>query len=210
MKTKLGKINNYTGPSMNPTFKSGDGLIVEPYKGKKILCGDVITFRLKDREHNIVHRVIRVDRHCVRTMGDNNNTVDPWVLTPADITGRVVSVKRKHRELPVDGGLRGRIYGFLIRRYNMSVKKALGILHPLYRFISNTGIFRELLPVSYTRIFSFERPNGTELQLVMGKWLIARLLPGTENWQIRAPFGMFIDETNLNPEVICRQRKVNR
>src|SRR5208283_2248782 len=138
VKTRLEKINNYTGPSMNPTFKAGDGFIVAPYKDKKILCGDVITFRPKDREHNVVHRVIKVDRHGVRTMGDNSNNVDPWILTPADIIGRVVSIKRKHREFPVSVGLRGRIYGFLIRRYNMLIKKVSRVLHPLYHFFSNT------------------------------------------------------------------------
>lgn len=65
MKTKLEELNNYTGPSMNPTFKAGDGLVVVPYKDKKIRPGDVITFKSKDRSHNVVHRVIRVGRHGV-------------------------------------------------------------------------------------------------------------------------------------------------
>lgn len=197
MKTELEELNNYTGPSMNPTFKAGDGLVVAPYKDKKIRPGDVITFRPKDRSHNVVHRVIRVDRHGVHTRGDNNNKVDPWILTPDDIIGRVVSVKRKYREFPVSGGFRGRVYGFFILRCTMLIRKAPGILHSIYHFVSNTGLFRKLLPLSNTQILSFKRPNGTELQLVMGKRIIARRLPGSEQWQIKRPFRLFIDEKIL-------------
>lgn len=197
MKTELEELNNYTGPSMNPTFKAGDGLIVVPYKDKKIRPGDVITFKPKDRSHNVVHRVIRVDRHGVYTRGDNNNKVDPWILTPDDIIGRVVSAKRKNRVFPVSGGLRGRIYGLFILRYNMLIRKAPGLLHSIYHLVSNTGIFRKLLPLSNTQILSFKRPNGAELQLVMGKRIIARRLPGSEQWQIKRPFRLFIDEKTL-------------
>ena len=42
MNTELEELNNYTGPSMNPTFKAGDGLKVVPYKDKVIHPGDVI------------------------------------------------------------------------------------------------------------------------------------------------------------------------
>lgn len=163
MKTELEELNNYTGPSMNPTFKAGDGLVVVPYKDKKIRPGDVITFRPKDRSHNVVHRVIRVDRHGVYTRGDNNNKVDPWILTPDDIIGRVVSAKRKNREFPVSGGLRGRFYGFFILRYTMLIKKALGILHPIYHLLSNTGLFRKLLPLSKTQNESNSAQNGQKI-----------------------------------------------
>lgn len=134
---------------------------------------------------------------CMHIRGDNNNKVDPWILTPDDIIGRVVSVKRKYRVFPVSGGLRGRVYGFFILRYNMLIRKAPGILHSIYHFVSNTGIFRKLLPLSNTQILSFKRPNGAELQLVMGKRIIARRLPGSEQWQIRRPFRLFIDEKTL-------------
>jgi hypothetical protein len=195
---------------MNPTFKVGDGLIVEPYENKKIICGDVIAFRRDDKNGNIVHRVIKVGRYGVQTIGDNNNRVDPWILPPADIMGRVVSIKRKRRQFPVGGGLRGRIYGFFIRRYNRLISKVPGILYSLSNIVSGTGIIRKLLPLLRTRIVSFKRPNGTELQIVTGRRIIARRLSGTEQWQIKGLFKLFIDERNLNPEDLCRQKKANR
>jgi len=182
---------------MTPTFKAGDGLVVVPYKDKKIRPGDVIIFKPKDKPRNVVHRVIKVGRDGVSTRGDNNNKVDPWLLTPDDITGRVVSVKRKNRVFHVSGGLRGRVYGLLILRYNMLIRKVSGVLHSTYHFVSNTGIFRKILPLSNTQIISFKRQNGAELQLLMGRRIIARRLPGSEQWQIKRPFRLFIDEKKL-------------
>ena len=197
MNTELEELNNYTGPSMKPTFRAGDGLIAVPYIDKKIHPGDVIIFKPKDRSGNVVHRVIRVGRDGVSTRGDNNNKIDPWLLTPEDITGRVVSVKRKNREFSVSGGLRGRVYGLFILRYNMLIRRVPGLLHSIYHIVSNTGIFRRLLPLLNTQLISYKRPKGAELQLVMGKRIIARRLPGSEQWQIKRPFRLFIDEKTL-------------
>jgi signal peptidase I len=202
----LEEINNYIGLSMNPTLKAGDGLIVEPYKDKKIACGDVITFRPREKGCDIVHRVIRVDRHGVRTRGDNSCDFDPWVLAPDDVIGRVISVKRGARAVSVAGGLRGRIYGLFIRRYNMLIKKALVILYPIYRFLSHAGIFRSILPLSDARIFAFLRSEGVEHQYVMGNRILARRLPGAEQWQIRRPYRLLIDEEDLNRRIYADNR----
>jgi signal peptidase I len=50
----------YTGPSMNPTLRAGDGLQIEPYEGKKIRAGDVIVFVSPENGHKVTHRVISV------------------------------------------------------------------------------------------------------------------------------------------------------
>ena len=200
------KINNYIGLSMNPTLKAGDGLIVVPYKDTKIACGDVITFRTREKGYDIVHRVIKVDGHGVRTRGDNNCDLDPWVLTHDDIIGRVISIKRETRAFSVAGGLRGRIYGLFIRRYNMLIKKATAILHPLYRLLSCAGIFRGMLPLLHARSFSFMRPRGMEHQLIMGKRVIARRMSGSEQWEIKGPFRLFIDEEDLNRRIYADNR----
>jgi signal peptidase I len=202
----LEEINNYIGPSMNPTLKAGDGLIVEPYGSTRIACGDVITFRSGEKGCDIVHRVIRIDRHGVRTRGDNNRDADLWVLTPDDIIGRVISVKRSSCVVSVAGGLRGRIYGLFIRQYNMLIKKTMEIFHPLYRLLARKGIFRGLLPLSDARFFSFLRPEGAEHQFVTGNRILARRLPGAEQWQIRRPYRLFIDEDDLNRRIHADNR----
>lgn len=197
MINQLDKLNNYSGPSMNPTLKGGDGLIVLPYNNEKIRCGDVITFKLQDRDHNIVHRVVKVDNQGIYTKGDNNNKVDKWIITPDDLIGRVVSIKRENRELPISGGLRGRVYGFFITLYNIFRKKIPTILHPIYHAMADTGIFRKLLPLSNTRLLSIKRPDGIELQLVKGRKIIARRLPKTDQWQIKKPYRLFMDAKQL-------------
>jgi hypothetical protein len=202
----LEEANNYIGPSMNPTLKAGDGLVVEPYTDKKIACGDVITFRPLGKGCDIVHRVIRIDCHGIHTSGDNNGDFDPWMLTPDEITGRVVSIKRGTRVFFVTGGLRGRLYGLFIRRYNRLLKKAAAVLHPLYRLLSYRGIFRGILPLADARIFSFLRSEGVEHQFVMGQRILARRRPGAEQWQIRRPYRLFLNEDDLNRRIHANNR----
>jgi len=191
-------IHNYTGPSMNPTFKAGDGLEIAPYGDKRPACGDVISLRPKNKGTSIVHRVVMVCSGGVRTRGDNNNHADPWTLTPEEISGRVVSVKRGEKTLPVSGGSRGRIYGIFIRRYNRLIKKISSALHPIYRHLSCSGVLRVFLPLLNTRFVSFKRPVGVEYQLIMGKRIIARRSPGAGEWRIMRPFRLLIDEEDLN------------
>jgi hypothetical protein len=46
-------------------------------------------------------------------------------------------------------------------------------------------------------VISLNRDAGTELQLVMGRRVIGRWLPGKSGWNIRRPFRLFVDEESL-------------
>ena len=77
----------------------------------------------------------------------------------------------------------------------ISISKSL---HPLYQRLSGSGIchgwlshFRDM------RLLYFKRPQGTEIQLLMGKWIIGRYIPPGDSWQIRRPFRIFIDTSAL-------------
>jgi len=48
-----------------------------------------------------------------------------------------------------------------------------------------------------TRVISFAREEGVELQLVMGSRVIGRRPPGKTYWLIKRPFLLFIDDTSL-------------
>ena len=189
---------NYTGPSMNPTLKPGDGIRVIPYGNRKICIGDVVVFPHPERSYNVVHRVIAVDSQGVRTRGDNNINIDPCILNPADIIGRVVSAQRKSKSLTIRGGVWGRIFApllWIIKQVNLSVSR---ILHPAYHILAGSGIFIKFNSFFLkTRVLSFNRHEGREFQLLMGNRVIGRRLPGKDQWQIERPFRLFVDETSL-------------
>jgi hypothetical protein len=48
-----------------------------------------------------------------------------------------------------------------------------------------------------TKVISFDRAEGTELQLLLGRRVIGRWLPGMTQWLIRRPFRLFVDEGSL-------------
>jgi len=189
---------NYTGPSMNPTLKAGDGLFVVPYGDRKLRIGDVVVFRDPEGKYNIAHRVVAVDSRGVRTRGDNSINMDPWILSPDDIFGRVVSAKRENRSVTIHGGALGRIFApiiWTIKKVNLSVSR---ILHPIYRWLAESGIFikfNRILPKIHA--LSFNRPEGREFQLLMGNRVIGRRPSGKDQWQIARPFRLFVDETSL-------------
>jgi hypothetical protein len=189
---------NYMGPSMNPTLKSGDGINVIPYGKRKIRIGDVIVFPSPKGYHNVVHRVISVDSQGIRTRGDNNSNIDPWTLSHDGIIGHVFWVQRGNRRRSIHGGLRGVLYSLGIRVTRMIDSKISPLLHPPYHWLARTGAFRPWLSARMqTRVLSFDRSTGTELQLVMGQRVIGRLLPGRSQWVIRRPFRLFVDEAAL-------------
>jgi signal peptidase len=190
--------NNYNGPSMNPTFLPGDGLKVAPYDGRGICCGDVVVFPDPNGNRNVVHRVVGVDSEGIRTKGDNNNKVDPWVLKPEDIIGRVISAHRGNRSLTVVDGKAGVLLSLILRKKRDLLKRLFIILHPLYRWLAGTGLFQTLfLPVIRPRIRCFNRCGGTELHLVLGSWRIGRRLPESDEWDIKRPFRLFVDVEKL-------------
>jgi len=195
---------NYNGPSMNPTLKAGDQLRVVPYANRNIRVGDVVVFRAPEGKRHVTHRVVSFDPQGVRTRGDNNNKTDSWILQTEKITGRVDSARRGAKKVPIHGGRRGMIYALALRsikRANLTISR---ILHPAYHRLADSGIFKRFLRNrTRSRVLCFTRPKGIEMQLHLGPWMIGRRLPGQNQWNIKRPFKLFIDEYSLphnNPD----------
>ncbi len=196
------ELSNYNGPSMNPTFWPGDGLKVDPYDGREICYGDVVVFSHPSDNQNIVHRVIGVDSEGIRTQGDNNNNIDPWVLKPEEITGRVASAHRGNKALTIFDGKTGVLLSSILRKRKDLLNRLFIILHPLYRWLAETGLFRTLfLLLIRPRIRCFNCRGGTELHLVLGSWIIGRRLPGSDEWDIKRLFRLFVDVEKLKFEI---------
>jgi hypothetical protein len=192
------KSMNYIGPSMNPTLKSGDRLHIIPYDRQEIRRGDVVVFTPREGDSKIIHRVVSVSSNGIKTRGDNCNQVDPWVLSPDHIVGRVVSAQRGKRRLRVFGGLLGHSLAVAIRAIKSIDSNLTSLLRPFYQRLAKAGVFREWLPGwMKTKAIYLNHPAGTELQLLMGRRVIGRWLPGKSGWNIRRPFRLFVDEEAL-------------
>ena len=189
---------NYIGPSMKPLLKAGDILEIVSYKGQEIRPGDVIVFFPPGGNSKVVHRVVAMDSQGIRTRGDNCTDVDPWILNPEQIRGRVVCARRRNKRLRVFGGPIGKLFGKVVRGIHSINSSMSNFLRPSYKRLAGVGLFKHLLPGSMEpRVISFNRLAGTELQLLIGKRVIGRWPPGESRWHIRRPFRLFVDEESL-------------
>jgi signal peptidase I len=196
------ELMRYVGPSMNPTLAVGDGLKVVPYDGREVRVADVIVFPHPQRKYNVVHRVVRIDQTGIRTRGDNNNEDDPWCLRPEQVLGKVVSVGAGERTRTIPAGARGCAEATAIRGWNRVRKwtrfRVAHFLYPIYDGLAKSGLLRRCLGKRLTvRVVSYARPTGVELALFLGNRHVGKLEAGAEQWRIRAPWRLFVDETAL-------------
>ena len=103
---------------MNPKFQLGDTLLIDPYDSESIHPGDVVVFSSPKTKKLTVHRVAAVSPEGLTTKGDNNLSLDDWVLAPQDILGVVVGIRRNGRILPVSRDVPAKIY-LLRARYKI-------------------------------------------------------------------------------------------
>ena len=189
---------NYIGSSMHPTLKPGDRLDTVPYDRQKIRMGDVVVFNYPLDGSKSVHRVVSVDSKGIRTRGDNCNRIDPYFLRPDQILGWVISVHRNNKRRRIFGGYLGRVFAGAARALTALDLGASFLLRPFYHRLARSGILRCWKPVWLEpRVISFRHSGGTELQLLMGRWVIGRRLPNMARWNIRRPFRLFVDENSL-------------
>ena len=74
--------------SMVPTLYVGDIVLVDTKKPLDVSIGDIVVFKIENKV--VVHRVIEVYSHDVRTKGDNNPNPDPFIVPTDNIIGKVV------------------------------------------------------------------------------------------------------------------------
>lgn len=85
-------------PSMVPTIKVQDAVVIKRVEPENIKVGDIITFTSTDDRYSgitITHRVVGVEKtttgkYMFRTKGDNNNTEDPTLVAENYINGKVI------------------------------------------------------------------------------------------------------------------------
>jgi signal peptidase len=186
------------GESMSPLFRPGDRILFDPCRIENLRRGDVIIFNAPGQEERVVHRVFTIGSSGIRTKGDANLSRDSWELRQEDIIGRAVTLERGSKITPVTGGLAGHLAARILGMIRRLDHRSSWVLHPVYHCLSRSGIARRFVPVSMApRIINLKRQDGTEKQLLMGKKVIGRRLPGEPTWRIRRPFRLFVDERTL-------------
>ena len=79
--------------SMRPIMGKANILIFIIPEKDEISIGDIITFKRQTDNKKIVHRVVgKTSEGNFRTKGDNNPSIDDYIVKFEDITGRVVGV----------------------------------------------------------------------------------------------------------------------
>ncbi len=194
----------YYRSSMVPTFAPGDLLTVRPYDSTRIRPGDVIVFRSPESGDLITHRVVEAREDGLVTCGDNpDSPVDPWILSPAEVVGRVESVERGGRVRRVWGGSVG-LASHRIRRHHARLcrlwRRAISAVLRrcgLGMWLARLALWRVLPPSRRPRVLAVRRPCGTELLLVFGAKVIGRAAPSGRFWSIRFLYLPFVDRAFL-------------
>lgn len=78
--------------SMKPEFQRGD-LVLTQTVFKEPDVGDIITFKARDVQNPVTHRVTNIRGDVVATKGDNNPLTDDYGTTKNDIIGKSISIK---------------------------------------------------------------------------------------------------------------------
>ena len=188
----------YVGPSMLPTLRPLDRLKLIDYGKRPIRPGDVIVFRSPTDGRRLTHRVIRSKARKIVTRGDNNDRNDPWVLRPEEVQGQVVFARRNGRWIVIRGALEGRIRAAGIRFIRQNIRMVYRLTGGIYRKVTrNRGIRLKLPFRDIYRILSFQRPEGTEFQLLVGSLLVARRSEKSGRWRLYRPYAWFLDDKSL-------------
>jgi len=182
---------------MLPTFREGDELMVIPLRKALPGIGDVIAFTLPGEERTIVHRVEAAGCSGIRTRGDASGPPDPWVLSPANIRGRVEYVRGDRGWRRARNGRRGTMVAGTVALRRQARALIAPALDPVYRGLSSSRILKRLGRILPIRLVVYQRSLGPEYQLRLFGLTIGRCLPGRKRWRIQTPFRLVVDEKNL-------------
>jgi hypothetical protein len=193
----VGRKLFYHGSSMAPVFQPGDRMRLVPCAASELRRGDIIVFKPPGEDGLVVHRVVETGPGGIRTRSDGSSLEDPWVLNGEHIRGRVVSFERSGKSHAVRGWIAALLHAAAMRGVQRLDRCLSNVLHPLYRRLSKKRVFGGLLPASMVpRIVTFGRPDGTEMQILMGRQVIGRRVART-GWVIKRPYRLFVDERSL-------------
>lgn len=120
------------------------------------------------------------------------------MLQAEDIIGRVMAAQRGARRRKVHGGRQGLVV-LRCARLGQGIRRLAGsVPHKLYSLATGLGPFDRLLPRSLRlRVVRFDARYRVFLKLLSGRLTVGQYDDRREEWRIRRPFHLFVDEQSL-------------
>ncbi len=191
---KRGNTLLYLGKSMNPTLRDLDVVEFVSIPLSQMHKGDVIVIKRQEHpEERIIHRIISISPEGIRTQGDNNDRIDPWILLPSEIEGIVISAWRGKRKIKMYSGLPGYCRYIAHRIRLKTTSTGISLIRAPYCFISSNKISRMTCRFVTLRLVDFSGSDRSEVQVYVGPIYAGRLVKGKNKWEIRPPFHILIN-----------------
>ena len=188
----------YRGTSMNPTFYEPEMLTIKPYNGKEPKKGDIICYKVDQKEESIVHRVISVRGSEIKTRGDNNPIADGYKVEKSAVIGRVIASRKGNETRKIFGGFAGVLDMYWRRGYRKINHYISKLLHSSYHLLASTGLIRKLkLKKMVFRVAVFKRYSQKYPKLILNGRTVGTFDFGQMAWKINRPYRLFVDEKKL-------------
>jgi len=212
----------YTGSSMSPLFRPGDGLFTEPVDFDRLRPGDVIVFRhsvdeaedsdCAEREvthsperpqaiwppaavagtRRVVHRVMAVRPEGLVTRGDANPRADEGFVTADRLEGLVTGLERRGRLVSVHGGRRGLADAAIARIVHRTWRYIRRFASLPYALVRASGLAKFIWNPQL-RTISLRTPQGPLIKTRCGKHTVARWWPRSGRFECRKPYDLVIE-----------------
>lgn len=186
----------YTGSSMRTTFRSGDCVIFEYVQPGRLRPGDVVVFRaVPDPGIDSVHRIVRVGKESLDVTGDDSPSHSIESVPFEKVLGRVVSLERNGRRLPVVGGIPGSMWAKVVSRGG-GLRRLMGVLYGLLR---RSGIVRFLWRPRIETL-KIATDQGSVVRLVSSGRTIGKWCPEREILVLRKPWDLVVSARDCPPQ----------
>ncbi len=205
MNTYQSQYSTCIGPSMTPTIKNGDALIVDKLthheldnlQYRPLRIGDIIVYPHPELMTDVVHRIIEINAKGILTRGDNNSQCDNYYIAPEQVIGIVKAVQRGQRPIKLAQGIVGNYRQRILliakhyRPYYMLLPRAA------VQLIKKTQILYLFQPLIKFKIIRLKRHGSVEEIIQYRNSAIGRRTNSTATWQIKFPYKLFINPEKL-------------
>jgi len=217
----------YSGKSMAPLFRPGDGLRVEAVAFDQVRPGDVVIYREPDAgkldsgpmppevavsrelidalwppravpaDRRIVHRVVAVFPAGLQTRGDSNLLPDEELVPLDRFEGRVKALERGGRIRRVLGGRLGLMSAALSRLRLRMRRGVLVVAGYPYGLLRKTGFARRIWRPSL-RTMRLSTPGGPLIKTIHGSRTVVRWWPSQGRFECRKPYDLVVERPNTS------------